>query len=77
VPIYIFNGDRDPVSDNIEQLIDAYRAAGLMQVVHKTYALGRHESLNEANRDVVTRELIAWLDGVIDRGWLIPSAVTG
>jgi alpha-beta hydrolase superfamily lysophospholipase len=33
-------------------------------VVHKTYADGRHESLNETNRDLVTRDLIAWLDGV-------------
>jgi alpha-beta hydrolase superfamily lysophospholipase len=32
LPIYIFNGSRDPVSDNIEQLLDAYRAA----VTHST-----------------------------------------
>ncbi|MGA3308811.1 MAG: alpha/beta hydrolase [Xanthobacteraceae bacterium] len=73
LPIYIFNGSRDPVSDNIEQLLDAYRAAGLKQVVHKVYADGRHESLNETNRDVVTRDLIAWLDGVIDRARQIPK----
>ena len=65
LPIYIFNGSRDPVSDNIAQLIDAYRAAGIKQVVHKVYQDGRHESLNETNRDAVTRDLIAWLDGVI------------
>jgi len=68
LPIYIFNGSRDPVSDNIRQLLDAYRAAGLTQVVHKVYLDGRHESFNETNRDVVTRDLIEWLDGVIDRG---------
>jgi alpha-beta hydrolase superfamily lysophospholipase len=61
LPVYIFNGSRDPVSDNIGQLLDAYRTAGLTQVVHKTYADGRHESLNETNRDLVTRDLIAWL----------------
>ena len=66
LPIYIFNGSRDPVSDNIAQLIDAYRVAGVKQVVHKVYPDGRHESLNETNhRDAVTRDLIAWLDGVI------------
>jgi len=68
LPIYVFNGSRDPVSDNIDQLLDAYRTAGLRQVVHKVYSDGRHESLNEINRDVVTRDLIVWLDGVIDRG---------
>ncbi len=53
------------MSDNIGQLIDAYRAAGIKQVVHKVYPDGRHESLNETNRDTVTRDLITWLDGVI------------
>jgi alpha-beta hydrolase superfamily lysophospholipase len=77
LPIYIFNGSRDPVSNNIEQLLDAYRAAGLTQVVHKTYAGGRHESLNETNRDVVTRDLIAWRDGIVDRGRRAPGAGTG
>jgi len=66
LPIYIFNGSRDPVSNNVDQLLDAYRAAGLMQVLHKVYSDGRHESLNEINRDVVIRDLIAWLDGVVD-----------
>jgi len=65
LPIYIFNGSRDPVASNIGQLIDAYRAAVIKQVVHKVYPDGRHESLNETNRDAVTRDLIAWLDGVI------------
>ena len=65
LPIYIFNGSRDPVASNIGQLIDAYRAAVIKQVVHKVYPDGRHESLNETNRDTVTRDLIVWLDGVI------------
>jgi len=67
LPIYIFNGSRDPVSDNIAQLIDAYRAAGIRQVVHKVYPDARHETLNETNRDAVTRDLIAWLDGAVGR----------
>jgi len=27
----------------------------------------RHETLNEVNRDEVTRDLIAWLDGVVGK----------
>ena len=65
LPIYIFNGSRDPVGDNIDQLLSAYRAAGIRQVVHKVYPDARHETLNETNRDEVTRDLIAWLDGVV------------
>ena len=66
LPIYIFSGSRDPVGSNLRQLLDAYRAAGLA-VQHKFYADGRHESLNEINREEVTRDLIAWLDRVIRR----------
>jgi alpha-beta hydrolase superfamily lysophospholipase len=65
LPIYIFRGSRDPVGDNIDQLLTAYRAAGLQNVTYKLYPDGRHETLNEINRDEVTRDLIAWLDGVI------------
>jgi alpha-beta hydrolase superfamily lysophospholipase len=52
------------VGGNIDQLLDAYRAAGLQRVTYKIYPDARHETLNETNRDEVTRDLIAWLDGV-------------
>jgi alpha-beta hydrolase superfamily lysophospholipase len=60
--IYLFSGSRDPVGRNINQLLEAYRAAGLEKVTYKSYPDGRHESLNEINRDEVTRDLIAWLE---------------
>jgi alpha-beta hydrolase superfamily lysophospholipase len=62
LPVYIFSGSRDPVGRNINQLLEAYRAAALEEVTYKSYPDGRHESLNEINRDEVTRDLIAWLD---------------
>jgi alpha-beta hydrolase superfamily lysophospholipase len=65
LPIYIFRGSRDPVGNNIDQLLSAYRAAGLQNVTYKLYPDGRHETLNEINRDEVTGDLIAWLDGVM------------
>jgi alpha-beta hydrolase superfamily lysophospholipase len=65
LPIYIFRGSRDPVGGNIDQLLMAYRAAGLQNLTYKLYPDDRHETLNEINRDEVTRDLIAWLDGVI------------
>jgi alpha-beta hydrolase superfamily lysophospholipase len=65
LPIYIFGGSHDPVGGNITQLLEAYRAAGLEGVTHKWYPNGRHESLNEINREEVTRDLIAWLDAVV------------
>jgi alpha-beta hydrolase superfamily lysophospholipase len=67
LPIYIIAGDRDPVSANtkgLEQLLAAYRAAGLTRVSHRFYPGARHELFNETNRDEVVRDLTAWLDGI-------------
>jgi alpha-beta hydrolase superfamily lysophospholipase len=64
LPIYIFRGSRDPVGGNVDQLLNAYHAARLQHVTYKLYPEARHETLNETNRDEVTQDLIAWLDGV-------------
>lgn len=66
LPIYIFAGTADPVgaaSGGAERLAEAYRAAGIRDVRLRLYPEGRHESLNEINRDEVTRDLAEWLDG--------------
>jgi alpha-beta hydrolase superfamily lysophospholipase len=66
--IHIIAGSRDPVSRGtatLQQLLAAYRAARLEQVTHRFYPDARHELFNETNRDEVTRDLLAWLNGVI------------
>jgi alpha-beta hydrolase superfamily lysophospholipase len=63
--IYAFAGAEDPVGErtkSVEGLLGAYRRAGVKDVEHRFYAGARHETLNETNRSVVTRDLIAWLD---------------
>jgi alpha-beta hydrolase superfamily lysophospholipase len=68
LPIYVISGARDAVSENtkgVQQLLAAYRAAGLERVSHRFYPDCRHELFNEMNRDEVTRDLVAWMDGVI------------
>jgi alpha-beta hydrolase superfamily lysophospholipase len=68
LPIYIIAGTRDPVSakgKGLEQLLAAYRVAGLRRVTCRSYPEARHELFNEINRDEVTRELLAWLDEAI------------
>ena len=64
LPIYVFSGERDPVGVNIQGLIAHLRSAGLLKLTTRLYPDARHETLNEINRDEVTRDLIAWLDGV-------------
>lgn len=65
LPVHIFAGTEDPVSDctrGLVQLVAAYKKAGLRDVTRTFYAGGRHEMLNETNRQEVTTDLIAWLD---------------
>ena len=65
LPIYIFAGDSDPVGaalGGVDRLAEAYRAAGLNHVQTRLYPGGRHEMLNEINRDKVREDLLAWLN---------------
>jgi alpha-beta hydrolase superfamily lysophospholipase len=65
LPIYVFSGERDPVGANIQGLIEALKRAGFTRLSTRIYPGARHETLNETNRDEVTRDLIAWLDEVV------------
>jgi alpha-beta hydrolase superfamily lysophospholipase len=67
MPLYLFAGDRDPVGDSgkgMTRLRDAYQRAGISDVRLKLYPDGRHEMLNEANRQEVMADFIAWCDEV-------------
>jgi alpha-beta hydrolase superfamily lysophospholipase len=64
LPIYVFSGERDPVGANIKGLIQDLKGTGFTQVTTRIYPGARHETLNETNRDEVTRDFIAWLDGI-------------
>jgi alpha-beta hydrolase superfamily lysophospholipase len=64
LPVLIFSGTRDAVGENgagVERLVAEYRRAGLTRVTSKLYPDARHETLNETNRDEVTRDLVSWL----------------
>jgi alpha-beta hydrolase superfamily lysophospholipase len=64
LPIYIFAGDKDPINHGLEwlkPLAERYRAAGIADVTEKYYPQGRHEMLNETNRDEVLSDLLGWI----------------
>jgi alpha-beta hydrolase superfamily lysophospholipase len=68
LPIYIFAGDKDPINHDLEwvkPLAERYRAAGITNISEKYYPQGRHEMLNETNRDEVMRDLVSWLQKAI------------
>jgi alpha-beta hydrolase superfamily lysophospholipase len=65
LPIYMFSGSEDPVGGRtrgVEALARRYRRVGLADVTVRFYPGGRHEMLNELNRDEVAADLVTWLD---------------
>ncbi|MEO7132114.1 MAG: lysophospholipase [Dermatophilaceae bacterium] len=76
LPIHLMSGSRDPVGDNgkgVTQVADQFRRLGVTDVTVKLWPDGRHEMLNEINRDEVSAELIAWLDAHLEQAQA-PSA---
>lgn len=65
IPIYIFAGDKDPVGyfgKGIINLYQTYKTIGVKDLNYKLFEDGRHEMLNEINKDDVINEVIIWLN---------------
>jgi len=80
LPIYLFSGSADPVGqqlEGLETLMGRYRQAGLYDITHDFYAGGRHEMLNEINRDEVSANLLAWIFRVLNKEDQSDATVSG
>lgn len=69
LPIYLFSGSDDPVGeklDGVQLLIYRYAKAGLYDMSHDFYEGGRHEMLNEINKDEVRRRLLTWIASIVE-----------
>lgn len=67
LPVYVFSGSDDPVHGeerNLTRLLNRYRDH-LERVDYRLYPGGRHEMLNETNRDEVVQDLLGWLASVL------------
>lgn len=65
LPLYIFSGEQDPVGKNgkgVVKLVNTYREIGVKDLTHKLYKNGRHEMLNEVNKDEVMSDVLNWLN---------------
>jgi alpha-beta hydrolase superfamily lysophospholipase len=68
LPIYILSGEKDPVGNNtkgVMKLINTYKRIGLKNIKYKFYKNGRHEMLNDINRDEVIEDIINWINEII------------
>lgn len=65
MPVFFFAGDKDPVGERGRGVLRSYMHfldVGMEDVTLKLYAGGRHEMLNETNRDQVRRDILAWIE---------------
>ena len=66
LPILMLGGEDDPVGgrEGLQQLARAYQETGHDELSLTLYPEGRHEMLNETNRDEVTRDILAWISTI-------------
>jgi len=65
LPIFIFSGDKDPVGEmgkGVKKVINQYKKAGINDLTSKIYEGGRHEMLNETNKEEVEQDVINWIN---------------
>ena len=65
LPMLFISGEKDPVGAYTQGVIkayDSYRKAGVTDMTMKLYEGGRHEMLNEINKDEVYADVLAWIN---------------
>ncbi len=63
--MYLFAGDMDPVGNygkGPAEVFEKFKKVGVEDIELKIYPEGRHEMLNEINKDEVYNDLLHWLD---------------
>lgn len=68
LPVLLVAGDADPINNGLEglRLLERrWREAGVARIDTRYYAGGRHEMLNETNRDEVTSDIVDWIRGAL------------
>ena len=68
LPIYIVSGKEDPVGgfgEGVEKIHEEYKKDGAKNVDITIYEEGRHEMLNEVNRQEVYQDIAYWMEKTI------------
>lgn len=67
LPVYFVAGGDDPVGSygaGVRQAAEEFKKAGMEKVDTKIYPLGRHEMLNELNKQEVYEDLLSWIEHI-------------
>ncbi len=70
MPIYIFSGAMDPVgnySKGVKSVYELLKQCEIEDVSLKLYEDGRHEMLNETNKELVFEDVLKWCDEHISK----------
>ncbi len=70
LPIYIFSGDKDPVGNMGKGPVkvgNLYKQNGKKNVTVKMYPNGRHEMLNETNKQQVYEDVKDWIEKTLQQ----------
>ncbi len=67
LPVLVTGGGDDPVGgeNGMLELVSRYEAVGHAKLSKAIYSGGRHEMLNETNREEFTSELLRWIDSTL------------
>lgn len=64
-PLLLVSGDKDPVGHwgkDVPALVKQYKRLGIKDVRYKLYKEGRHEVVNDINRDEVIKDILRWMN---------------
>ncbi len=65
LPMFFIAGNMDPVGEfgkEVEAVYNKYKSLGVKDIKLKLYDEGRHEMLNETNRQEVYADILSWLE---------------
>ena len=65
LPIFIISGDNDPVGNfgkGVITLFNKLKSVGIIDLTLKLYKEGRHEMLNELNKQEVFKDVLKWIE---------------
>ena len=65
LPVFFYSGDMDPVGDwgkGTKKVYERFIDTGMKDVKLKLYPNGRHEMLNEINKEEVYNDILEWIN---------------